>query len=833
MRAVLVAGLVWPGAGCGGDDPVVAAAAGAGEPRRAVATDAAAVAAAAAAEQQRREALRFLEMLQAGSLDALDESGVEALVTGFVAAVVEGIEPPPGAPPMRDAVSAVRAAASRLNSDWVTYFEYYAAWRAIGDEDLLQLRAARDRLLALERDHPDQQFRRHERAVFLADIERVLGNPGAALERLDPLLRDAAVRADPELLSKVLGVRGDVLRETGRLEEAKAAVAESMAAAFASGDERAIQEALLRDQSLALSTGAFAQSRRAIEAQLAAIAGDTGAAATERRALLLVFRGYAESGLANTDPDWFARARATLDEARPLCGGHLLVRTDLKRLDLALRAGDVAGAERVLADCDRSLGPIELKSPMVRDMGERIGLETRLCLLRGADAAALGAQLPRQRFAQRELAREWRDQPPSRGGIGFLHPTYRRALLGAGVALEQALARAEGRDDGPERALQALLDLQAETSLARARGAAPTTVDEVQRVLLAPGRAVLLLLPTREDTWTFLVRRDDVELHRGAGDVQGDADLAEVMGALMRSPNVPDETRVVLIQRLEASGPRLRQRLLPGALAAAVASLDELTVVGDDLIGGLPLEALPLPDGRLLGEVVAVDHTASLPLEVATARVAATRPRDRAALLQVACTDPDAVAEGIHGFALPRDDLARWADGYHTAIERYGDDATRTALLDQDLAAFDVVHVMAHHAPRIDTERGAGMALHDGPVWRSDLDGTHPRGLVLVSSCSGAAGPGRNGEGVGFSSFAGGFLWAGARCVIASRGDLLVRDHARLLHTLNARLLAGASPARALQAARAELAPGGDLLTRAHRALLQVTGAGQLPLFSD
>ncbi|HLQ38004.1 MAG TPA: CHAT domain-containing protein, partial [Planctomycetota bacterium] len=768
---------------------------------------------------------------------ALAPAALEQLLRCWAAAVADELPPPDGFPDRAAVDDALRTAVSaRLSPAWIAYFEYFAAWNARNRGDLRALQQAAERLAGLARRFPELG-NPPPRVLLLADLHRALGDFGSALAEVEQL--QAALPDDQpgsaRVRSNVLGLRSDILRETGRLEEAAQAMRKSLDLALADGDRATIENALLCDQAMALATGQFASSRDAILAQLAAIDPPDPV----WRTTLLVFRGHAESGLAGSDPAGIARARATLDEARAHGSGHLQVRADLKRFDLALRAADIEGAEQASADCSASLGAARLATPPARDACEFIGLSTRLLLLRGAGAAELRAWQPRQQQALLELGREWQQQPAQRGGIGFLHLGQRRDLLDQGIGLELALARAEGRADGPVRALQLLLDLQAHTSLARARGAPACSVAFVQRGLLADGRAALVYLPARRATWVFVVDRQAVTARELPGDLAADEQLATFLSRLARAPTCKDDVRENVIASLARTGKLVRELLLPDDLPTRLAAYSGVTVVGADLLGGVPLEALPLEDGRLLGEVVPIDNTASLPLvtalaSAATASAAPAGQHTDAAVLVLGCTQPSArvpEAPGLAGFPFPIAELRPGlADYARKAVVHSDAEVTRKALLGASFDDVDVLQIVAHEVHRRDGDRECGLLATDGVVWRSDLDARPVHGLVIVSSCGGGDGPGRIGEGEGFTSFVGAFLWNGARAVIASRNELQALDHLRLMARCHAHLARGDSPARALQQARSEMAMGSDLLARAQRALLQVSGAGQLPL---
>jgi CHAT domain-containing protein len=257
-------------------------------------------------------------------------------------------------------------------------------------------------------------------------------------------------------------------------------------------------------------------------------------------------------------------------------------------------------------------------------------------------------------------------------------------------------------------------------------------------------------------------------------------------------------------------------------------------VVGSDLCAGVPIEALMLDDGRLLGEAVAVDHTASLPLGVAMARANRPVPYAQAAMLLWASTDhhapgPDAAA--VPGFEFPPQFLGPLRDAYRNADTVVGPNATAGAFRTTRFTDFDVLHIVAHHVQGRRGQAESGLLMEDGVVRRRDLLAAC-KGLVILSACGAGSGPVRAGEGDAFHSFVGACLWNGAQAVIASRRDLLVLDHLRTMVHCHERLAQGDCPARAMQRARLTMVSGADLVTRVQRAMIQVFGAGNLPLIA-
>lgn len=124
----------------------------------------------------------------------------------------------------------------------------------------------------------------------------------------------------------------------------------------------------------------------------------------------------------------------------------------------------------------------------------------------------------------------------------------------------------------------------------------------------------------------------------------------------------------------------------------------------------------------------------------------------------------------------------------------------RSRELDTDLAAYSVLHFAVHGTVNSASALGTGLWLRgdpDGPEFFSvsnvmdlDLDAD----LVVLSACSSSRGAYRDGEGI--ESLARGFLFAGARTVIASQWELQDSSALGIMSTFYDRLVRGGVRAR-------------------------------------
>ncbi|WP_330259317.1 CHAT domain-containing protein [Streptomyces murinus] len=269
--------------------------------------------------------------------------------------------------------------------------------------------------------------------------------------------------------------------------------------------------------------------------------------------------------------------------------------------------------------------------------------------------------------------------------------------------------------------------------------------------------------------------------------------LAQQAGALARRRELPRA-----VDRLRELGPLLRP--LAGLLAED--PRHEVVVVPTGLLGHVPLQAVPLgPAGELLDDLGTLTLAPSAGVYAAS-RAAAGRPPSSPPRL-VAVADPDGSLPGARGELAGIRGLFE-PDG--EAVSATGAEATVEWLLAR-LAEASYLHLSCHGSAEL-VGRGASLALADGTL---DLDTLVrlrlPRcRLVVAGACQSGRydvidAPDE------FTGLPGGFLQAGAACVITSLWQ--VNDLATaLLMTRLYELLApvgegrGEPPVSALRTAR-------------------------------
>lgn len=668
---------------------------------------------------------------------------------------------------------------------------------------------------------------------MLAEVCRRTENWSTALVHLDDAeaaLLDRTDDAPPavadfhrEVRSLVHGARAQIWTELGVWEEAARALAEEerLAASTASLGDDVAHVAHRADNLVARRR--FAEAARLLEQTLAIPEIAAAPAASD---LLRGYLGVALTELERLDPtspraattmlEAAVASRAVSDVTRAVFLLHLA--------DTALRDGRLDDAELRLA---RAAAILDRTSATVHETALLEAHRTRLLLSRGANRDDVAAQHERLESAFRVFLHRWTAAPAREGSIGFLHLGTRRLVLSA--LIRSTLTLTPG-PPGAEAALQHLLAAQAKGSQARSRRLETPSLEAIRRELLAEGEGILAYLPSMEGSYVFAVDRETVlpfELERGADLYRVCRPLAEAL------------LRTTAPARLDSLARAVSDRIVPPAVEARLRAWSAVTVVGGDLLFEVPIESLPLSDGRRFGEAIAVAHLPSLPLGMMLAARPGP-PDDALRLLLIAAPRPSHRPTPPHPAlpALPFDAAVATrltgAFGIERVEVRLGDAATAERLRSEPLPVAAITHLLAHGTYDLGRERGAGLVLHgDGSradvLFCEDVERSlSTSGLVVLSACGAANGPSRMGDDR-LAHLGGAFLNAGARAVVVSRADLEFHATIELMESFHERLAAGDSPAAALSAARRRAAKGGDPY---HGARFQVVGLATRPLFS-
>ncbi|MFG0319732.1 MAG: CHAT domain-containing protein, partial [Planctomycetota bacterium JB042] len=540
------------------------------------------------------------------------------------------------------------------------------------------------------------------------------------------------------------------------------------------------------------------------DAALRPPAGDAIPAA--HRAMFLVRRGQASAELERDDPEREPRAARTLREALSLDGLTASDRT-IATLTLAELSGR-RGRWSEMADwLDAAAGEFAIASPV----GQGLLLATRRAALRTehalgtGDAEAARANLESLAAHFTRLLDEWAATPLRPGGVGFLHFGSRRAILSA---LVRATCLVRPGEEGVRIALETVFRAQALGSVSRSRGATPCSVDEVRRRLLRPDEGLLVLLPAPDRTHVLALDRASARHFEIDVNVRRLRERTRrFVGNVRRPPaRLLPATRERRRRELREDGEWLVARA-PDELGDVISGWRLVTISGNDLLGGLVFEALPVGESWL-GVEKAIGYLPSVPLGlVATETPSREGAFDRA--LVGAPRPASAWRDRFAPLVLGSDRIERLlgptAPG--ATLVRTGDDATLPALGDAARRAANTLLIWTHGTYDPERERPAGLLLSPtddggpGVAYADDLEAISPPPLVVLAACGAARGPLRRGED-GITTLVGAFLSAGARTVIAPSADVEEEATFRLLSRFHERVRRGDPPAEALRAAR-------------------------------
>jgi hypothetical protein len=516
--------------------------------------------------------------------------------------------------------------------------------------------------------------------------------------------------------------------------------------------------------------------------------------------------------------------------------------------DPALSALERWNAENALADVERRSGDhrraAELLAAALARLDDGSGASSfgeaalqaslaNLALERGDGRAALERTLVDLERAYDKFLVEWSTLPQRRDGVAFLHFGLRQAIVGAVVRLTIAV----DDENGAKRALAQLLRAQALGSLSRALGGPPATLDEATRELCGPRRGVLVYLPGPERSFAFAHDSAKTTCTELAASRWWSSTRSDWFALLSHSPRRDGAERAKEHARLRTE---LAAQLLPERVLARLAEWDELSIVGIDLLGYTPFEALPLSDGQTLGTRLACTYLPSLAVGCQLARALEARSLPPASLCLVAApTDPPAAREA--GFKW---DAIAWNDDHVEPLREIygkeklfvftGDKASLAALASGAARTSASLQIVAHGFYQRLAQPPPGLALapsaeSNGLVRCQELEQLALPPLVVLAVCGAGRGPLRSGDD-GVTNLGGACFKAGAVCVLISPIDLEQTATEKLLDLFHERFAAGETPARAMLAARRALAADPRFADPFYHSMLQVVGIGHRPL---
>ncbi|HVS02807.1 MAG TPA: CHAT domain-containing protein, partial [Thermoanaerobaculia bacterium] len=333
-----------------------------------------------------------------------------------------------------------------------------------------------------------------------------------------------------------------------------------------------------------------------------------------------------------------------------------------------------------------------------------------------------------------------------------------------------------------------------------------TPLAEVQAAL-RPGEALLAFFLGADSSHRWLVWPGSLEyrLLPGRREVEGAVRSAYAAFAHPQgTAEEPARLSALLLAGLDPS--RLPRRLL---------------LVPDGAMFYLPFEALPLADGRLMGDLVATSYLPAAALALGAGRGAAPAPRllalggaeygggsgdgtSRAAALEQLRHLPPLP----HSEREARRVAALWGEDDATVLT--GAAASEAQLRAMALGDYSVLHLASHgwldpvSSARSGLVLAPGDAAHDGLLQvREILELPLAAELVTLSACGSALGELVTGEGMVGVTRA--FLHAGADAVVASLWNVDDESAAAFMAAFYGALRQGVPRGEALQRARAAL----------------------------
>lgn len=534
---------------------------------------------------------------------------------------------------------------------------------------------------------------------------------------------------------------------------------------------------------------------------------------------------------ARTEPArWNARARARLESALsvPELPANDRVEPELALCELELRAGDLEAARAHLDKADLHLGQGSARATHPRYVTFKAAqAELSLAAPSQAELAKLRDELA---IILRGAVEQFAGLELRPGGYGFLNYEDKSALLSELLRLEMAVTPdAAGR----ERAVDHLLSLGAASSLGRKLGAQKTDLKGARRALLGnPRSALVLYLPGPDRSHAFFVDADRVEHFELKSKFVLETERYDAVKELKKPPPQDAKTKRALL----ATG-QLAKDLLPSGLQACLRGCSRVSIVGRDLLGEVPFEALPLEDGQALGVAKAVSDLPSVAVGIALVERARAERRPSPGAVPAALTLvglPSTATLSVRPADLEAM-LAAWPPG--ARVLRTGKDATLAALKNLPDSTL-VLQVFTHGKLDWEREEPATFLLQGDTekegLWcgAEELREVAMPPLVLLTVCGADMVPRRRGDG-GAAGFAGTFLASGTktRCVLLSAYDIDTAAARELSRRLYFALLEGDDPAEALRKARTALAAESGFEDPFYYGLLRVVGAGHEPLF--
>ncbi|MFK7738927.1 MAG: CHAT domain-containing protein [Planctomycetota bacterium] len=460
---------------------------------------------------------------------------------------------------------------------------------------------------------------------------------------------------------------------------------------------------------------------------------------------------------------------------------------------------------------------------------------------------------------------EWRGVPIESDGTGFLRIGTRLRVVGE--LIQETLHL-----DGPESALQVVLEAQCCTTLARRAAVEFGSVDELKAWLRETQSVAWVVVPAWHESHVFVVDGSSVTWSSAPCAVELRDASRRYIDALAAVSSLQNRNHpgAAELRAAKAAGDALAKRIMPPEVVAGIGTAEHAFCVGSGLIGGFPVSSLPLPggEGKMLGEAVAVSVTSSLPLVQRTAQreavqrqaVAAADQSLRNRVMLAATLTPGEAFAARNRLSIDADQKSptgvSWTEVVSAlpanTVRLLGPEATIPALrsvLQAREQPFSLAVLVAHgEAAGRDREAALGLSpsrsgaagrgqmtddktlgsRSDGVLTSSELATLPMASAVVLASCRSGLGTSRLGDDAVGGGLAGACLEAGSVCVVASRVPQRLSLFRRIAVRFSEELLAGVPAAEALR--RARLASSSSARETLAAAQVELFGGGQFRL---
>lgn len=627
----------------------------------------------------------------------------------------------------------------------------------------------------------------------------------------------------------LLDLRARVAQDLGRPDEAARHLSDAREVALTSGEEGALLSIEVGLASLWLEAQQYELAEAQVAATLARLDADSHGAIRAALELCLatslLARGREEASIEVVE-----RAAAMLGPLVESASASPRdqVRGRLRLSEAHVRLGNFRAATEQLQRADEELGALQLA---VTSPEHTMAGWLRLWLMRvqtnpreDSDTYAEELSSAGQHFAAWRA--HIRQSPLLPDGVGLLHRVEVRGYLGEYLALEAA------REHG--HALALLAQVHALASRHRRAGRdAPGRID-AEALGLGPDTGALVFFTATPRSLLFLVDHTGIELHflpdthtiRSLRDSFAAAGPLDMLGPAQR--------------RL---GTEFLDALVPEAARARMARWSRAALVGLDLVGYVPVELLPLPDGTPFGERFAVSYVPDLVTlawlvereasgSAANRSAAQNRHAPDVAYLAAPSLAPDLEALRLDRRAR-RNLAAGTGRGRLMAFE--GTKANSANLRRAAEGGARLLHVLTHGVALSDGRIGTGLALSRG---RSEHEVVAPDDveslrrvppIVVLSACRAGRDSARRGD-AGLEGWAGVLLERGAQVVLLPYEDVAMEDVLESIAVLQPLLLEGMPAADAL---RRSQFTGAASTGRSPRVIYHAVGLGHRSIGAD